>query len=195
MRQISLYRPNEKLRGAKRRIKALEEWVLSAKNYFPNNNAEDKYWHQKIPVLDRLVEPPTTTKVIQTKCANLMLQAASYISLAKPKKTTGFSLVTVILDIPYMHSSEICVFFDEEYLIKIFSRNNSYEKITRLNNCFQITGLNIIIPDAFDYIGFQYKNFDEEYPFESQWWLFYEKSMQSHIANLVNKMEESNMSL
>lgn len=60
MRRISINRPKEKVRGIKRRLRVLDKWADSFEGYFPSEYAHEKYWNWKLPVLDRLVGPPTT---------------------------------------------------------------------------------------------------------------------------------------
>ena len=189
MRRISPARPKEKLRGAKRRVESLKRWVNSTRNYFPQPHKEMLYWNKKIPILDRLVNPPTTSTKIQEECANLLLRAANNIIEAKPKNDSS-SIVSVILSLPDMHSSEICVFFDPGYIKQMLYRDARFEKISLLNRTLPDTKLNLLVPSSLTNKGllFQDLSFDESY--EAEWWMFYEKKASQMMDEILKSIPE-----
>jgi len=171
MRRISFNRPKEKLRGIKRRLKSIDSWSESFNGFFPKEFSTEKYINYKIPVLDRLVNPPTTTTNIQAHCAKAMLQAASYLEEAKPKELHK-SIVTVLLTYPNMFGSEVCIFFDNDYFETFFKRNNETEKLILLSGKSLVQELKIEAPNNFTETGFQFTVKDESNTFEEEWWSY-----------------------
>ncbi len=114
MRRLSLYRHKAKVRNPGRHLRALRAWAESAKGKYPSRTG-DKYRHWKIPVLDRLVEPPTAKPEWQAHALESLLIAARHFVEAKPEAENGQSWVAVLAPFPGMWPSEVTVFFDREY--------------------------------------------------------------------------------
>jgi hypothetical protein len=171
MRRRSFNRPKEKLRGINRRLKSIDNWAESFNGYFPEEYSTEKYMNYKIPVLDRLVNTPTTTKNIQAHCLKAILKATAYIEKAKPKKLNN-SIVTVLVTYPDMFSSEICIFFNEEYFRTFFERNNETEKLIQLSGKSLAQDLEVDIPANFKEIGFQFTVKDDSDIFNEEWWSY-----------------------
>jgi hypothetical protein len=114
MRRLSIYRANAKVRNPARHLRALRKWADSAKGQYPSRTG-DKYINWKIPVLDRLVEPPTTKPEWQAQALESLLIAARHFIEAKPEAEQGRSWVAVLVRYPNMWASEVTVFFDREY--------------------------------------------------------------------------------
>ncbi len=115
MRQLSI-RPDEKLRGVKRRLRALATWASRFEGWFPPRAEWDsKFSNYKIPVADRLVRPPHTTREIQAACLRQMLRAATHLAAARPAELRDTCRIGVLLTLPDMWDSEVTVFFDRNY--------------------------------------------------------------------------------
>lgn len=114
MRRLSFYRHKAKVRNPARHLRALRAWAESARGKYPSR-IEDKYLNWKIPVLDRLVEPPTAKPEWQAHALESLLIAARHFAEAKPEAEQGRSWVAVLVCLPNMWSSEVTVFFDREY--------------------------------------------------------------------------------
>ena len=113
MRQLSL--SNKKPRGVSRRIRSLERWATQFQGWFPNGlQTEDRYCNWKIPVLRNLVEGRHTSKEIQAKCTQYLINACHHLIHAKPSTAKGYR-VTCVICMPDMFSSEICIYLDEDY--------------------------------------------------------------------------------
>ena len=175
MRRLSFNRPKEKLRGIKRRLKSIDSWANSFEGYFPSEYSQDKYWNCKIPILDRMVNQPTTTKELQAHCAKAMLRAAYLINKAKPSSHNQ-SIVTVLLTSPDMFSSEICVFFDTDHFKSFYTRDSKHEKLIPISNKSLLNELNIEVNNGFNESGFKYlsrEEWDGEIiSFEQEWWSY-----------------------
>lgn len=114
MRRLSIHRPRAKVRNPGRHLRALRAWAESAKGKYPSRT-EDKYVNWKIPVLDRLVEPPTTKPEWQSQALESLLIAACHFVEAKPEAEKDRSWVAVLVRFPNMWASEVTVFFDQKY--------------------------------------------------------------------------------
>lgn len=175
MRRISVCRPKEKVRGIKRRLRSLDKWVNSFEGYFPSECANEKYWNLKLPVLDRLVGPPTTTNEIQAHCAQAILKAAKYLLDARPVECSS-AVVTVLIAYPQMFGSEICIFFNKEYYDSFYNRNSEWQSLTLIQGKQLSKELKFEVPHKFVEIGYTHKIKDEcdgeVSIYEEEWWSF-----------------------
>ena len=124
MRRMSIHRAYAKVRGIRRHLRNLEKWAEGADNWNPQPYEHLPYWHCKIPVLDRLVEPPTTNPRIQKQVINSLLLAAT--KLAEHGKTAEWPYCrsAVLLTLPYLFQSEVTLFFDESYYRSFYHQQN-----------------------------------------------------------------------
>ena len=175
MRRRSFNRPKEKLRGIKRRLKALDKWADAYEGCFPLDSVNEKFWNCKVPVVDRLVNPPASNKKLQAHCATAMLRAACFIQQAKPANLP-YAKVTVLLTYPDMFDSELCVFFDKAYFKRFFSRNSPDLSLTPLQGKSLLKQLNIYLPQGFKESGFHCIINDEwdgeNHQTIQQWWSY-----------------------
>ena len=175
MRRRSFARPNERLRGAKRRLRALGKWADSFEGWFPTPLEGERYWNCKIPVLDRLVSPPMTDERIQSRVAVDMLRAAANIQASKPNAEGG-AIVTALLTYPDMFASELCVFFDQGYLDAFFSRGEAGLRIRKSAERSLSSVLGFVLPEGFDERGYDVMERDEDLASigktTSQWWSY-----------------------
>lgn len=114
MRRLSIHRPDAKVRGIKRRLRALDRWASGLSDIaLPSEN--QRFLNFKIPVLDRLICPPTTTGGIQKRAFESLLKGA--VSLADSARASkhAYYRTAVLLVLPDMFQSEVTVFFDSEY--------------------------------------------------------------------------------
>lgn len=114
MRQISIHRPYAKVRGIKRRLKSLDTWAHHFKHVTPYHDGE-RYCNYRLPVLDRLVNPPTTTKKIQSIVLSRLLVAACHLEKSPLKDQLPYYKVAVLVILPFIFHSEVTVFYSKEY--------------------------------------------------------------------------------
>ena len=175
MRRISTDRPIAKVRGIKRRLRAIDIWAHSFEGYFPSEHSSERYWNWKIPVLDRLVAPPITTTEIQAHCANALLKAVKHLSTAKPEQYKN-AIVTALITYPDMFGSEICVFFDNEYYESFFKRNSEWESLMPIKCKSLSESLGYQLPKLFTETGFVFKTKDvwegKVTSYEQEWWSY-----------------------
>ena len=175
MRRISTDRPIAKVRGIKRRLRAIDKWSDSFEGYFPSEHSSERYWNWKLPVLDRLVAPPITTNEIQAHCAKAILKAVEHLSTAKPEQYKN-SIVTALITYPDMFGSEICVFFDKEYYESFFKRNSEWESLISIEGNSLSESLGFKLPESFTETGFVFSTKEEwegeVTTFEQEWWSY-----------------------
>jgi Protein of unknown function (DUF3916) len=162
MRQLQLS-GSKKLRGVPRRLRALSKWSAQFEGcYYPRSAAGEKYTHCKIPVLSSLVNPPHTTKEIQTQCMNYLLQVADCLARSRPENATDYYRVACLFTLPYLFSSEVTVFYDPDYYWSFFG--DTHELAPRKLS----TGFGILVPDGFVERGCLIK--DAEDGTSEEWW-------------------------
>lgn len=127
MRRLSIHRPKAKVRNPGRHLRNLRLWAESAQGKYPTRPGE-RYRNWKIPVLDRLVEPPTTRPDWQSHALQSLLIAARHFMDAKPEAEKGRSWVAVLVTFPYMWASEVTVFFDREYYESFLGADEGIER-------------------------------------------------------------------
>ena len=91
--------------------------------FYPCPAPGQEYWNFKIPVHQLIVEGPNTKKLIKLECAKLLLESVSVLIKNKPPELSSSRVVAIISD-PNFFSSEITVFFDEDYFKTFFYRDN-----------------------------------------------------------------------
>ncbi|MHA7000258.1 DUF3916 domain-containing protein [Aeromonas schubertii] len=175
MRRISVNRPKEKVRGIKRRLRALDNWADSFEGCFPSEYADEKYCNWKIPVLDRLVGPPTTTNEIQAHCAQAILRAVKHLFEARPDEY-NYAIVSALITYPQMFGSEVCIFFDKEYYDSFYDRNSEWQSLTPIENRKLSSVLNFDVPNPIIQKGYVHRTKDEWEgeitTYEEEWWSF-----------------------
>jgi hypothetical protein len=173
MREITVDDFNEKVPDAARRLRALDLWAKEFAGTFPAKPAKQPFVHWKIPILDRLANPPTTTPTIQARCAQCLIDAATHLAEAKPG-TLAKARVTAIISLPNLFASEVCIFFDEDYFESFTDRTAEWQRWTLLpaeRNL--LTEMNLRAPEDFFLIGFSEVIRDEEDDgvYEGEVWL------------------------
>jgi len=124
---MSFNRPKEKVRGAERRLKALEKWASEYEGYFPSEWSNERYVEFKIPALDRLINPPTTKTEYQVRAMNALLRAVNYLNDAKPKEYKE-TPINLIFTWPGLWSSRIIIFFDKAYHEGFYYKDDEWQK-------------------------------------------------------------------
>ena len=153
---------NNKLRGIPRRLRALEHWAASFSGEFhPRINEHERYTHWKIPVLSTLVQGPQARIEVQAFCVQQLLEAATHLSCAADR-SQGYYRIACLLVWPWLHQSEVTVFYDREYYLSFLGQHNSLAPI-RLSD-----RLALDVPERFIEHGHDVTQSDDEV--EVQWW-------------------------
>ncbi len=175
MRRLSL--SNKKPRGVSRRIRSLERWATQFQGWFPESlQTADRYCNWKIPVLRNLIEGRHTSKKIQAKCAQCLIDACHRLIQAKPSTAKGYR-VTCVICVPDMFTSEICIYLDEDY----FRSHTEFGVSPHGVRSERITGRslakewNLLLPSGISEIGTQieFPGYDDgSDAFQGEQWLY-----------------------
>ncbi|MGY4102297.1 DUF3916 domain-containing protein [Nocardia sp. R16R-3T] len=114
MRRLDL-QPKKKLRNPGRHLRQLARWPERIADRIPDSTslADQRYWNFKLPVIDKLVEPPYATNAIRRACLIALFAAAEAVerSARRPENSRVACLVTT----PFLFSSEVRLFLSEDY--------------------------------------------------------------------------------
>lgn len=160
MRQLDLFE-YKKLRGIPRRLRALSRWADAfAGSFWPPDGRPYRNW--KIPVISSLVNPPKARRAIQRACMAHMLRAAKWIAESRPESSQGYYKVACLFVLPWLHQSEVTIFYDRDYYAGFYGERNELEPRT-LSSEFGLS-----IPEGFVERGFYVV--DRENQIEEEWW-------------------------
>ncbi|RON42944.1 DUF3916 domain-containing protein [Pseudomonas frederiksbergensis] len=131
MRKIAI--SNKPLRGIPRRLRALERWASGFRDEFhPRSAHMERYTHWKIPVHEALIQGPQARIEVQALCIQQLLEAANHLSNAADR-SQGYYRVACLLVWPWVHQSEVTVFYDRDYYLGFLGEANALmpERISR----------------------------------------------------------------
>lgn len=122
MRQISVN--GKPLRGLHRRLRSIERWASSFHDNFYPRPGERRYTNWKIPVHEALVEGPQARIEVQAFCIQQLLEAATHLSNAADR-SQGYYRVACLLTWPWVHQSEVTIFYDQDYYLRFLGETNA----------------------------------------------------------------------
>ncbi|PHN25165.1 DUF3916 domain-containing protein [Pseudomonas sp. ICMP 561] len=123
MRKIST--SGKRVRGVARRLRALERWASSFSDiYYPRSEKGEKYNNFKIPVDMSLVQGSWARIEVQALCIQQLLEAAAHLSRAADR-SQGYYRVACIFVWPWVHQSEVTVFYDRDYYLSFLGQTNA----------------------------------------------------------------------
>lgn len=112
--------PDRKLRDPQREMELLAQWpeqivgtMLALGERKPEAHFGGRYWNFKIPVNQKLVEPPYATAETQRLCIAQIFAAAQAIETSDKRPVD--CRVACLISSPSLFMSEVTVFFDEAY--------------------------------------------------------------------------------
>ncbi|MBT2338989.1 DUF3916 domain-containing protein [Pseudomonas fluorescens] len=160
MRRLAL--SNKKLRGIPRRLRALERWAVRFNgNYYPRSYEDQRFTHWKIPVHTCLVQGSQAPIEVQAFCVQQSLEAAAHLSRAADRGQ-GYYRVACLLVWPWVHQSEVTVFYDRDYYLGFLGQHNTLAPL-RLSE-----KLALVLPDSFIEHGHDATQRDDEV--DVHWW-------------------------
>jgi hypothetical protein len=101
-----------------------------------------RYWNWKIPVIDSLVQGPQARVEVQALCVQQLLEAARHLAEAADH-SHGYYRVACLLVWPWLHQSEVTVFYDRDYYLSFLGQHNALAPL-RLSDT-----LALALPDGF----------------------------------------------
>lgn len=125
-RRLDLY-PSKKLRNPGRHLRQLARWpewiagdlaALGARD--PEAHFGGRFVNFKVPVFQKLVDPPHATLATQLACLRAIFDAAQAVE--KSDKRPADCRVACLVSTPSLFNSEVTVFFDEDYFRSFLPR-------------------------------------------------------------------------
>ncbi|WP_256572898.1 MULTISPECIES: DUF3916 domain-containing protein [unclassified Pseudomonas] len=160
LRQIAL--SDRKLRGIPRRLRALERWAAKFNGrFYPHIHKSERYAHWKIPVINSLVQGPHAHIEVQAFCIQQLLEAAAHLSRAADR-SQGYYRVACLLVWPFVHQSEVTVFYDRDYYLSFLGQHNTLAPL-RLSDRLALN-----VPESFIEHGHDVTQSDDEV--DVHWW-------------------------
>ena len=174
MRTLAL--SHRKVRGLRRRLRALERWAAAIGDPYPASlTPEDHYWNVKIPVLDALVEGPRARRRVQRQCVQRLIDAAASLIRSKPASATGSRVVACVC-VPDLFSSEVCIYTDETYFqSKVQPSQRENERITPILGRSLAASWGLVVPPGMGERGVLWELHDpseEGGEYQSELWFY-----------------------
>jgi hypothetical protein len=119
MRRLDLH-PQKKLRNPGRHLRQLARWPKRIVQQLPT--AEDLaevsrggrgFWSFKIPVFEKVSDPPHATPATQRACIAALFAAADAVE--RSHKLQPGCRITCLVTTPFLFQSEVTIFTDEGY--------------------------------------------------------------------------------
>lgn len=118
-RRLDLH-PDKKLRNPGRHLRQLARWperivgeLAALGERDPKAHLGGRFVNFKVPVFQKLVEPPHATAETQRACMAAILDAARAIEMSD--KRPADCRVACLISTPTLFNSEVTIFFDEDY--------------------------------------------------------------------------------
>ncbi|MGQ3040277.1 MAG: DUF3916 domain-containing protein [Brevundimonas sp.] len=142
---------------------------------FPPGPFEGRgYYHWKLPMPRALVSSPTARQPVQAICVQVLMDAAERLAAEKPQEL-NHARVFAIIGFPDVFSSEVCIFFDPQYLASFCARDRADERWTRKLGEGLVSRLGLSLPTGFEERGFDTLSrddtFEPPYVEEGETWL------------------------
>lgn len=161
MKRISFTRPKEKVKGAERRLKAFNEWCYSFDDFIPPEWCEDRYCDFSLPVLDRLLDPPTTKPEWQQQAIDSLFVALSLLHKTKSIQYKDVP-IDLIITWPNLSGSRLILFFDKSYHNRFYQSDGERKK--RIPEKFEAAALpfKVTLNIKFRKVKFMNRDYDGE---------------------------------
>ncbi|WBW99490.1 DUF3916 domain-containing protein [Oceanirhabdus sp. W0125-5] len=159
-----------KVRGVRRKFDSLEKRILLFTETFPEPDYEYGYWHLHLPTSQAFIDSPKTPVSVRKKCIQLLIDRARFLIDNKPNIDIT-TRVIIAISLPNLWSSQIIVFFGEEYYRKFFDRNSEYQKwlsLPQKRNIEKEWGLNIL--EFMKVKGYRQEIIDEDDMYVNELW-------------------------
>ena len=145
-----------------RALRALRAWAAALGEDWDWLPYEGRgYFHWKIPVSYALVSGRSARLAIQTRCAQVLIDAAVALAARKPKDLRHTRVVAII-NLPDLFASEVCVFFEEAYFEGFAPRDSEDQAWTPMDDSLaRRWGLQL--PKGFGETGYRTVTRDTDY--------------------------------
>ena len=156
-------------------LRAFREWAAALGEDWDWAPYEGRgYFHWKIPVSYAFVSGKGARLAIQTRCVQVLIDAAAALAARKPK-SLRHTRVVAIINLPDLFASEVCVFFEEAYFEGFAPRDSEDQTWTAIGDSLAYRwGLQL--PTGFGEVGYSTVTRDVDYGSnrveEGEVWMF-----------------------
>lgn len=158
----------------RRRLNILKKWPDSFKIFFPKNTPNEDYWNCKLPILSGIVDNENVTYEVKRECIQYLINAVENIINLKTTHFTNDSCKIIsLISIPDLFSSEITIFFNQEYYEHFFKRSGKHQTWQSVDNTRSLLKeYNIKLPTniVLQEVGFIENIIDEDYSYQGEVW-------------------------
>lgn len=145
-----------------RRMRALRRRVDRLAADFDWSRCEGPgYWNWKLPLLRHPIEGASARQAVQAGVAQLLIDTAHRLIARRPADLR-YAKVVVVISLPDMFASEICVFFDEAYRASFVDRQGDEETWTPANDSL-VERWKLKVGKGFGEFGFDYVRRDLDF--------------------------------
>lgn len=117
----------KKIRGKTRKFKQIEYELIESTSEFPEIDLEYGYCHFHIPGNQKFIDSCKTPVSLRRKYIKLILDRVGFLIDNKIESDIPIRVVGCI-NLPDLWSSQIIVFFGDDYFSNFFDRDSEYEK-------------------------------------------------------------------
>ena len=166
----------KKVRGAKRKCRAMVNSINELTSIFPEVNMERGYWHMHLPVRQEFIDTIKTPSKARKFCIQALIDRAKHLIDNKPDAAVSTRVVACI-SLPNLFDSQIIVFFGASYFESFFNRDTDDQKWIPLPPNRSVSReFNLEIPMGLTEKGFREELVDEDFRSTSELWFVGELS-------------------
>lgn len=120
----------KKLRGKRRKLNVLLQRINDFTMEYPSTHHYD---HLHVPCVSDFIGSPKVSNFVKRTFYQAWIEKTELFIQQKPKEAE-FCKVVCVLDINYLWSSQIIIFYDETYYKNFWNRNDEYQNWIPLEN-------------------------------------------------------------
>lgn len=129
---VQVGRPGRKLRGTRRRFRALRQWADQFVDWFPSLGSFHRgYLHWKLPVHRLFVEGRHVRRSTQRDVVEILLGICANLKANQPQTHVPIRVIAIVT-LPQIFDADITIFLGSEHYDGFFNRNTDYQRWTPL---------------------------------------------------------------
>lgn len=164
MRVLHLKSTNtKKVRGLRKKCHSMVQDLIACTDNFPTEFSAESFWHEHLPVAQAFIDSKNTPNCVRRLCMQTMIDRAIFLAQNKPKHLTH-SRVCCLIGLPDLFSSQLTIFFSENYFQNFFNRQGPWQKWTPIQDKKLTKTYNLMVPSNFQVRGFREEVFDDDDP-------------------------------
>jgi len=157
----------KKQRGQRRKIRVLTQMI---DEFIPFQEWEREYEYFHVPSSPWIESPKTSSKV-KTQFIRKWLEKTAEFVREKPQNLL-FCKIVAVVDCPHLWSSQIIIFYSEDYYRTFWNRNGEYQKWDCINDEEMSLMKSRNIDIALDEKGYRETIIEEDAEIKSVLWFY-----------------------